>query len=51
MNDINEEINELGQSVIPVVQYIYFMSDIIMTVHTHGIQPIIGVCELLSLLR
>lgn len=35
MNDINEEVNEMGQSVISVFQYIYFMSDIIMPVHTH----------------
>lgn len=34
MNDTNEEINEIGQSVISVFQYIYFMSDIIMPVHT-----------------
>lgn len=35
MNDINEELNDMGQSVISGFQYIYCMSDIIMPVHTH----------------
>ena len=35
MNDINEEVNDMGQSVISVFQYVYCMSDIIMSVHTH----------------
>lgn len=35
MNDTNEEVNDMGHSVIFVFQYIYYMPDIIMAVHTH----------------
>lgn len=28
MNNISEEVNDMGQSVIAVFQYFYFMSDI-----------------------
>lgn len=45
MNDIDEEINEIGQLVISVIEYIYFMSDIIMPVRTHGYYHLL-VCEI-----
>lgn len=49
MNDINVEVNDIGQSVISVFQYIYRMSDIIMPAHKD--LDTTTVFELLSLLR